>query len=240
MLPGFLYTTSREGLWLHHYAPSTVRAATAEARELRLAQSTDYPWDGEITLEIEEAPRGTFSLFVAIPGWCEQASLQVNDEPPIPGLEGRGYAELRRHWRTDDVVRLNLAMPVRLMTTDPRVEGNHGRVAVTRGPVVYCVEQADHDVPLPTLRLPADAAWDASFDADLLGGVTVLRAPAVAERDADGGDRLYRPRTSQSLSRRPTLLSAIPYFAWANREPGPMQVWVPLDCHDDGIGPELR
>jgi DUF1680 family protein len=121
-------------------------------------------------------------------------------------------------------------MPVRLVECHPYVAENVGRVAIMRGPILYCVEQVDNPgVELRDVVLPADAAFSAAFRPDLLGGVTVLSARAeAAAPDESWEDRLYRTRRDRGEGRRTgaAKLTAVPYHAWANREPGAMHVWL--------------
>ena len=165
-----------------------------------------------------------------IPGWCaEEPEIEVNgeriDTPTSPG----SYVEIHREWRAGDVVRLSLPMPVYLVESHPYVAENAGRVAIMRGPLLYCVEQVDNrGVELRDLVLPADAAFSSSFRRDLLGGAVVLSARAeVAAPDGSWKGRLYRQkRDPEDRRASDATLTALPYCLWANREPGAMQVWL--------------
>lgn len=228
-LPGYFYSLSDDGLWVHLYAQGTVRTRLPNGPAIGLAQHTRYPWDGEVTIEVREA--GVFSLQLRIPAWCEaEATLEVNGTPFTGELVPGSYAEVRRTWQPGDVVRLGLPMPVRRVECHPYVTENAGRVALMRGPILYCVEGADHPgLYLRDVVLPADTAFTATFQPDLLGGVVALRGRAeIVPPDDAWADRLYRtavPRSTGSGSRSMELI-AIPYHAWANREPGSMRVWL--------------
>ena len=228
-LPGYFYSLSDTGLWVHLYAQGSVRISLPDGRTIGLAQHTRYPWDGEIVITVEG--EGTWSLWLRIPRWCEEgAALEINGQAFTDALVPGSYVEVRRAWQRGDVVRLNLPMPVRRVECHPYVSENAGRVALMRGPILYCVEGADNPGLDPrAVVLPADADFTATFQPDLLGGVVVLRGQAqVAPPDGDWAGRLYRtvvPR-SQELPGQPVEVTAIPYYAWANREPGPMQVWL--------------
>jgi len=124
-----------------------------------------------------------------------------------------GYARLARRWQKGDTVELDLPMPVCRVYSHPDVKANAGRVALQRGPVVYCLEGADNGKHLPHVYLPADAALAADHRGDLLGGVTVVTGKAMVRRD-DGADA-------------PADIVAVPYYAWDHREAGPMMVWIP-------------
>ncbi len=230
-LPGYFYSCSDAGLWVHLYAQGAAHIPLPDGRTVGLTQHTRYPWDGEVVIEIEG--KGTFSLWLRIPGWCEEgATLEINGQPFTGLLTPGSYAEVRRAWRPGDVVRLNLPMPVRRVACHPYVTENAGRVALTRGPLLYCVEQADNSGLDPRdIVLPADANFTAEFRPDLLGGVVVLRGQAkVVPPDNAWTHHLYRTALpcSEREQGQPVEATAIPYYAWANREPGPMQVWLRL------------
>ena len=136
----------------------------------------------------------------------------------------RGYIAIRRMWQPGDRVQLDLEMPVERVYAHPQVGQDVGAVALQRGPLVYCAEQADQAEPVQRLRLPAGAALDTHFEPGLLGGVVVITADAAAADEAEWDSQLYR---SQAPSLHPVQLKAIPYYAWDNREAGGMQVWLP-------------
>ncbi len=236
-LPGYFYSLSDEGLWVHLYAQGSARISLHDGRAVSLTQHTRYPWDGEVVIEVEGPVlsevegNGTFSLWLRIPAWCEEgAALEINGRPFTGVLAPGSYAEIRRAWQPGDVVRLNLPLGVRRVECHPYVAENAGRVALMRGPILYCVEQADNPgLDLRDVVLHAGADFTATFEPDLLGGVVVLRSQTeVAPPDDGWENRLYRtlgPRLEKPRSQS-VELTAIPYYAWANREHGPMQVWL--------------
>lgn len=241
-LPGYFYSVSEgnepaeEGIWVHLYAANTAHIPLPDGRVISLIQRTHYPWRGEVVIEVKG--EGAFSLWLRIPAWCEAgAALQVNGQPFAGDLVPGTYTEVRRSWHAGDTVQLNLPMPVRGVESHPYVLENAGRVALMRGPLLYCFEQSDNpDLDLRDVVLPADVqgvelspAFTHEFRPDLLGGVVVLRAQAHTEPpDAAWADRLYR--TVRSLAKRSpgqsVEVTAIPYHVWANRTAGPMQVWL--------------
>jgi DUF1680 family protein len=226
-LPGYFYSLSEEGVWVHLYAQGTLDLP--QHAGLHLVQHTRYPWDGEITFQVEGA--GHFSLFLRVPAWCEHgASLQVNGQPfPDPLVPGT-YVQIRRAWQRGDSVTLHLPMPVRAVACHPYVAENAGRVALLRGPLLYCLEGDDNPgFDLRDGRLPAPASFSAEYLPALLGGVVALRGPAqVVPLEEAWGDRLYRTVSPapESAPGQSVELTATPYYAWANRAPGPMQVWL--------------
>ena len=170
--------------------------------------------------------QGEFALRLRQPGWCQHWRLSVNDAPLTlgAGVEVQnGYLSLRRDWRPGDRVALRLGMPVRFTHPHPDIRPLAGRVAVERGPLVYCLEAVDH-AGEEVERLAVDvargaAALEAKHEHDTLGGVTVLRGEGVRLAPPAG---LY----AGSIAREPAPLTFIPYYAWANRGKGAMRVWV--------------
>jgi hypothetical protein len=198
-------------------------------------------------------PETPFSLMLRIPGWCEGASIVINDQS-LSEVANRGaYAKLNRIWKPGDIVQLNLPTPVRLMESHPNVAGNRNRVAVMRGPLVYCVElplgDGGQEIWRDGVYFPENIKITPQREADLLGGIVVLKGNALTtagkERfvrhvvarsepvrdDRDWEGILYRPFLGRRLSEPeeeivPVVL--IPYYAWANRGVAYMQVWTPL------------
>ncbi len=228
-LPGYFYSVSPESIWVHLYAASSARLALPDGRQVSLRQETRYPWEGEVAITVQG--EGEFSLRLRIPGWCENgATLRVAGRPWEAPLTPGSYAEVRCTWRAGDAVVLSLPMPVRCVQSHPYALENTGRVALMRGPLVYCLEGVDHPgVELRDVILPGEARLSTEFRPDLLNGVVVLRGPArVVPPDSGWEHRLYRtvPESPGRSREMTTEITAIPYYAWANREPGQMQVWV--------------
>jgi DUF1680 family protein len=228
-LPGYAYGISDEGLWVHLYAEGAATIPLADGQILNVSQRTRYPWEGKIAIEVGAA--GVYSLFLRIPAWCEAgARLQVNEAPSGIALVPGAYAKVRRNWQAGDRVTLNLPMPVRRLSCHPYVPNNAGRVALMRGPLVYCAEQVDHpQAAVQDLALHVDWPLSAEWKPGLLGGVCVLRGEAVASPPGDEwSGHLYRTEdTKTRWGREQTVpLLAVPYYAWANREPGAMRVWL--------------
>ncbi len=233
-LPGYVYTTSDKGLWVHLYATGTATAALTDVGVVTLRQQTNYPWDGAITLTIDPPDVALFSLFLRVPQWAEGASVTVNDEVIGAPVRPGHYMEIRRQWAQGDVVRLTLPLAVRLLSSHPYVINNRDRVALVRGPLVYCVEAADHPGVDPwDLVLSTDAAWRVEREPDLLGGIMVLRTEDARARVDDGWEgQLYRSFGTPSAATTRVPLTAIPYYVWANRDAGSMQVWLPIATNE--------
>ena len=228
-LPGYFYGLKDDEIWVNLYAQSTATIHLTDGRTVKLRQSTRYPWEGEIGIEV--GGEGEFAIRLRIPEWCETgATLTVNgtsvETPATPG----SYVSVRRTWQTGDLVRLSLPMSVRRLHCHPRVTENAGHIALMRGPLVYCLEQVDHPgVDIHDIALPVNPPFRTDWESDLLGGVVTLTAEADTVR-ADGSwdKRLYQSlqAKSEEQGQQPTSIKAIPYFAWANRKPGPMRVWI--------------
>ncbi|NUP40365.1 MAG: glycoside hydrolase family 127 protein [Nonomuraea sp.] len=218
-LPGYAWTTDDDGgVWAHLYLQGEATADTPDG-PVTLETSTEYPWQGSVRIRVRADGPRAFALRLPVPAWCAAWTCS------LPGEVEDGYLRIDRTWQPGDEVELTLDMPVRLTSAHPRVLADQGRVAVERGPLVYCLEQADHDdADVWDVRLPADADWRVEHESGLLGGVTVLSCQARAEEHGPGP--LYRPHTATPS--RPVHVRAVPYAVWANREPGPMQVWIPL------------
>jgi DUF1680 family protein len=164
-----------------------------------------------------------FEVRLRVPGWARSATLRLNGTP-IEVNPREGYLGIARTWRDGDRIELHLPMPVERVYAHPGVAENAGRVALQRGPIVYCLEGADNPLPLHGLALPQSAPLNAHFDAGRLGGVVTLHAEALAA-EPDGWDgALYR--SGQGVGWQPHPLVAVPYATWDNRAAGQMQVWV--------------
>ena len=229
----YIYAKSDEALWINLFVGSST-TLTLNNREVRIRQETDYPWDGKVLITVEPERRTEFDLHVRIPGWARnepvpgdtyrylddfagQVSLSVNGVP-ADYIMVDGYAVIHRKWKKGDAVLLDIPMPVRRIVAIDEIEEDRNRVALQRGPLVYCFEHADNQGRAMNIVLPDDVSLTSEFRPDLLGGVVVIRGEApVAAVSADGLE-------VHSVDREVT---AIPYYTWANRGRGQMQVWVP-------------
>jgi hypothetical protein len=225
-LGALLATTDDDGIQIHQYAASTI-SADLPAGTADLAVATNYPWDGHIEIMVRAAPEQEWSLSLRIPGWCTDAQARIG-ETRLPGTcEPGTYLRLRRRWAAGDSVVLDLRMPVRQTVAHECVDAVRGCAAVERGPLVYCLEQVDHpsDVLVDAIRLVGEGT--AVWKPDLLEGVTVIE---MTGRTAPNRAPLYQAKTADTEQPGNFVrLTAIPYFAWANRGPGPMRVWIPLE-----------
>jgi DUF1680 family protein len=227
-ISGYVATTSDEGLWLHLYARSSLDAILPSGQKVRLIQETDYPWDGKVKITVDAD--ASFSLHLRIPAWCENAAVSVNGQPVEGPLQPGAHLEIDRIWQPGDIVEMVLPMPVRLVESHPYLFENAGRVAAFRGPLLYCLEQAGNENVDPRdVVVPDASSFGVERQPDLLGGVDVLTAAASTRSPAgQWEDRLYRPASASGdgKTEQDVPITLIPYFTWANREPGRMEVWL--------------
>lgn len=227
-LPGYFYSTSPEGIWAHLYASHEARLTLPDGAKVELRQSTQYPHDGRISIEVIGCESDSeWTLFLRVPQWCAGTALTVNDET-VGRPEAGAYFPLRRVWKNGDMVELTLPMEPRRVSSHPYVMENTGRVALGYGPFIFCLEAVDHpEVDLRDVVLPPENVLKASYRSELLHGITVLEGSAVLCHPENWSGKLYSEQNPGASSPQKTLtLKAIPYFAWANREPGQMQVWI--------------
>lgn len=226
-LPGYFYSVNREGIWVHLYHNNTLEWRLADGTPLRLEQKTDYPWDGRIEILLNPAEAREFNLFVRIPAWAAPTRLEVNGQPAA--ARAGEYAALKRTWRPGDRVTLSFNMTPRLTCANPLVAENRGKAAVERGPLVYCIEQVDHpEVSIFDLLLDAGAGFREQHRPDLLGGIIVLQHQGRAWRTPLREEPLYTTWPGPARATRPAAITLIPYYAFANREPTAMRVWLPV------------
>ena len=195
-----------------------------DGKKNRLTIETAYPWNGQVRIQMENQEDTRFTLALRIPGWCQRYTLKVNGQEEKGRLE-KGYVLLERTWKNGDEISLELDMPVQLVEADPRVREDIGKVAVTRGPVVYCLEEADNGDQLQEVYLKEEPDFKETYEPDLLKGVVTIHANGKrVSREGWEKNKLYRTYTGKKY--QDTVLKFIPYYAWTNRTPGEMTVWV--------------
>jgi len=231
-IPGYIYAHRNDSLYVNLFIGGSATVDLG-SNPVNIAQETSYPWNGDIKISVAPKQAGEFSLCIRIPGWAtnkpvpgdlyrfvetdrEQVSLKLNGSE-MPFETRNGYASIRRAWKKGDVVELSLPMPVRRVVANERVEADRGRVALQRGPIMFCAESPDNkDGHVLDLVVSDSAMFTAEFRNDLLGGVEVIRGAAFpVRRTLDAGP--------QSGSMQEFV--AIPYYAWAHRGEGEMTVW---------------
>ena len=206
----YLWSEDEGTVYSHLFIGSEV-----ETRYGRISMTGGYPWEGKAEYTIHDG--GSFALAIHVPQHAVNMTLRINGEE-VSNVTADGYCRIQRNWQQDDRVTVEFDMPVRRIHAYPRVRDAAGKVALIRGPLVYCVEDADHEAILSGIVLPADAAINASESS--VEGMVVLHAEGTAQSSSD---ELYSDRT---ISTTAVQIRAIPYFAWGNRTLGDMQVWI--------------
>jgi len=231
-IAGYVYAARGDAAYVNLFIGGSGKVKLGK-RTVTLTQKTQYPWDGAVSITVDPDEAGEFALHVRIPGWSQgqplpsdlyryvspdapDYTLRVNGKAVSPKI-GAGYTVLRHRWKAGDTVELDLPMPVRRVLAHEKITDDRGRVAIERGPIVYCIEGADHDGKVMNLFLPDGAKLTPRMEADLLGGVTVLRGQGAA---------VYRDE-NQKPADRSVELTMIPYYAWCHRGPNEMAVWMP-------------
>ncbi len=220
----YVYSESDSEAWVHLYVQGSGNLRVG-GREVRLEQKTRYPWDGAVDLTVQVDRPHRFTLALRIPGWCARAGLKVNGENIDLGeVVHRGYARVRKEWAPGDRVSLILDMPVNRVWAHPSARQMNGKVALQRGPIVYCLEETDNPIaPLSRICLPQEPQFETRHLPDFLGGVTLIECRGIAIEDADPGEALYARKQPEV---KPFPIRAVPYCVWDNRSPGQMLVWI--------------
>jgi hypothetical protein len=232
-LPGYFYSTCADGLYLHLYDNSVLDWHLENGTGLKLQQKTNYPWKDAADIVITPEKPVEFTLYLRIPGWSERTQVTVNRKT-VSGVTPGQYLAVHRKWEPGDSISVKFDMTTHTIEANPRVVDDYGRVAVQRGPLVYCLEQLDQPegVVLADVRLDVNQKsslqFHEEFRDDLLGGILALKCTGAVDDKSSSRAGLYfryRPETS---GKRATTLTFIPYYAWANRAATPMQVWTPV------------
>lgn len=225
---GYAYSLAADALWVHLYGSNQLTTTTQSGERLQLTQRSNYPWDGKITLTVDQPATDIPTLMVRIPGWVNGVTVAINGESFTGAVVSGTYCRIERVWQAGDVVELALPMPVRLLQSHPLVEETRNQVAVMRGPVVYCLESCD----LPEGVRPIDVGLTresefavAIVDAGALAGIAQLAgAGVIREGESVWAEHLYRevqPAVTKTIP-----LKLVPYYAWDNRGKSEMTVWL--------------
>lgn len=232
-IPGYMYAQNGSDAYVNLFISSTANLMV-DGKPVTISQQNNYPWDGGLIFNISPKSATQMNLRIRIPGWSqneaipsdlysyEQSSAQkieikVNGSPVDYQVE-KGYAVISRKWNKGDKIEMNLPMNVQRVIANDNLKDDHGKVALQRGPIMYCAEWKDNGGLAGNLIMPKDAAFDAAFEPDLLNGVMVIKAK-VKSVNIDA--------TGQNINTETKTMTAIPYYAWANRGEGEMTVWFP-------------
>jgi DUF1680 family protein len=215
-IPGLIYSTSKNTLYVNLYASNTAKI-TLDKTELGITQQTNYPWDGKVTLTVSPKKESEFTIKLRIPGWARnqvlpgdlysyatpasaKVTLTINGKP-LDHKEDKGYISITRKWKKGDIINLNFPMEVKEVMTNAKVEGNIGKVALEYGPIVYAIEEIDNPANFDKITIDANDTFKVTKENKLLEGVNTIQTGK---------------------------LKAIPYYSWSNRGVGKMKVWIDL------------
>ena len=222
----YFYSQSDDRIYAHLYNTNQGQFEVA-GQSVKLNQQTNYPWDGAINFSVETDAPTKFDLALRIPGWCRKFSLSVNGEAQTIAPKN-GYVVISREWQSGDAVTLVLDMPVDRIAPHPSIRENAGQVALQRGPVVYCLEEVDNGADLANVAIPSECPLEAEFKGDLFNGIAVVQGEALRIEPKGWAEEnpLYASKAVLEYDRAPFQFQAVPYYLWANREPGEMRVWI--------------
>ena len=237
-IPGYIYAQNGNDVYVNLFISGT-GSLTVNNKALKITQQNNYPWDGALAFTIDPASAMEMNLRIRMPGWAQDQAIpsdlytyehrmsqkieiKVNGSP-VDYQVVKGYAVISRKWKKNDKVTLNLPMDVRRVVANPLVPVDSGKVALQRGPIMYCAEWKDNDGKASNIIVPKDAAFTPVFEPSLLNGVTVLKAEVKA---------VNVDEASQTITTQNKTMTAIPYYSWANRGKGEMTVWFPERIKD--------
>ncbi|QXR21866.1 glycoside hydrolase family 127 protein [Citrobacter freundii] len=219
----YIFTPRPDALFINFYA-GTEAQFTVDAQTLALKIEGNYPWDEQVSIRFNQPQVVEHTLALRLPEWCAAPTVQVNGEA-AQGKMVKGYLHLHRLWQEGDIITLNLPMPVRRVYANPQVRHAAGKVAIQRGPLVYCLEEADNGAQLHNLSLPKVSAFRKIQGVGMLKGKVLLQAEGVRVLSAHEDKPLYSFDNRQTALVKQTL-TFIPWFSWANRGEGEMRIWV--------------
>ena len=199
----YIYASSDDALWVNLYIGNTGQIRIGET-DILLTQETDYPWDGSVKLTISTSQPVEKEIRLRIPNWCKTYDLSINGKR-INVSEEKGYAVIK-DWKSQDVIALDMDMPVEIVAADPHVKENFGKRAIQRGPLVYCMEEIDNPEYFDQIQLSPSTTFQTAFVSDILNGIKTIKTNGRAQS-----------------------ATFIPYYAWDNRKAGKMRVWIPYN-----------
>ncbi len=240
----YIYGVSKDALWINLFIENQASIPMGKD-EIPLSITTNYPWEGKVSILLQPKTKKNFTVNIRIPGWAqnnpvpgdlysyrdaasENITLNINGKE-IPLIIRNGYATVTRAWKNGDVITVQLPMKVREVVAHEKVSQNENRVALQRGPLVYCVEGVDNGGKAWNFIVPDDAVYSTRYQQNVLGGVMSISFEGIVMEQAEDGQSI--------VSTRKTIM-AIPYYAWNNRGQNEMQVWLPKTINDIRINPD--
>lgn len=217
----YIYTTNDNSIYTHLYIAGECDV-TVNNSKVKLTQTNNYPWEGNISFKVSTKNPVNFNLVLRIPGWCKNHSIKVNGNLITPEYKD-GYAIINRQWVNGDTIDLELEIKVTIMHSRPEVRANLGKVAIMRGPLVYCIEENDNgDIP-SAISISSNTKFTESKAKDIEGNPIVLEFDGFKLKPNESDASLY---SSEETVEVPVKVKAIPYYTWGNRKPGEMTVWI--------------
>ncbi len=218
----YLYAKSGNRLYVNLFVAGSVKTEL-DGKPLQLDVSSRFPWEGAVAFRPKLTAARKFAICLRVPSWAGKAARASLGGKPVGAMQN-GYLVVDRTWNPGDTLRFDLPMQAQRIVAHPGVKDDAGLAALQRGPLVYCLEQQDQKAPISDLYLPVDAPLGAKFEPALLGGITVLEGTARIAQTPSWRRTLYQPLPAP----KPAAIRAIPYYAWDNRKPGAMEVWLPV------------
>jgi DUF1680 family protein len=230
-IPGYIYAKTENSLYVNLFIGSSAKLKLGQ-QVIQVSQQTNYPWDGKIKINIDPEKQAEFSLKVRIPGWAKGKPVPADlyqyidqtSHPYVLRINGKekviqdqqGYMIIDRLWKKGDWIEVEFSMPVQKVISHPMVSENAGKIALERGPLVFCAESIDNNGAVLNIQLPDTITFKVNFQDKLLNGVSIIRGTAS----------VVQYQASDKI--KSTTFTAIPYYAWANRGQGEMRVWFPV------------
>ena len=218
----YAYNAKEDSIFIHLYLGGKA-VFSIKGIPVELDSQTNYPWDGEVNFIVNPKKEEDFTLALRIPGWCSRYKVSVNGNT-VEESRSRGYLGIRRKWKAGDLVSLTFDMPVIINSAHPLIRENTGKVALTRGPLVYCIEEADNGKNLHLLSIGKNPDFQFCFKNDLLEGTGIIQCQGMKTINDWPEGTLYQ--SERVTVQQEQVLTFIPYYAWANRGSGEMQVWI--------------
>jgi uncharacterized protein len=240
-VPGYVYATKGNDLLVNLFMASNTNLLL-NSKPVSILQENNYPWDGQLKFTVSPKTSTAFNLKIRIPGWAgneaiasdlysfennsnQKVTITINREPVNYTMD-HGYAVLNKTWQKGDIVEVTLPMEVKRIKANDHLKEDLGKVALQRGPIVYCAEGVDNNGKATNILVPQEASFTSSFQPTLLNGVTVLKADLpVINIDEKG----------ENISTAKQKVTFIPYYAWANRGKSEMMIWFPEQAKDFDI-----
>ncbi|HHN4453234.1 TPA: glycoside hydrolase family 127 protein [Klebsiella michiganensis] len=220
----YIYTPHDDVLYINLYVGNSVEIPVGN-EALRLRISGNYPWQEQVKIVIDSSSPVNHTLALRLPDWCDKPQVTLNGAPVTQDVR-KGYLHISQLWQEGDTLQLTLPMPVRRIYGNPLVRHQAGQVAVQRGPLVYCLEQADNGEQLHNLQLPRDARFSTVEGKGIFARKILLQAPGYKQTAKDAENQALWHYDRAPSSRQPQVLTFIPWFSWANRGEGEMRIWV--------------